>query len=239
MKDKDAWDLNMAVYAAMIDRMDWNIGRILTKIRKLGVEENTLVLFLSDNGGCAGKANYTPNIPPGPVESYRSVDPPWANASNTPFRKFKVWDHEGGISTPLIAYWPKVIKTGGQITHQIGHVIDIMATFVDIAGVEYPSSYDSREVLPFEGDSLLPILKGKRRNTPEAIFWQIRKDGGGRAVRKGKWKLVATNHKEPWELYDMEADRTELNNLAKKYPDKVKELTKLYDGWVKRCNLPS
>ena len=132
VKDKDSWDLTMAVYAAMIDRMDQNIGRVLQKVKELGKEENTLVLFLSDNGGCAGKANYTPDISPGPVESYRSVDPPWANASNTPFRKYKVWDHEGGICTPFIAYWPSVIKRKGEITKQVGHITDIMATFVDI-----------------------------------------------------------------------------------------------------------
>jgi len=239
VQDKDAWDLNMAVYAAMIDRMDQNIGRILAKIRERGEQDNTLVLFLSDNGGCAGKANYTPDIPPGPVESYRSVDPPWANASNTPFRKFKVWDHEGGISTPLIAYWPNVIKRGGQITYQVGHIIDIMATFVDIAGAEYPSSFNDREVLPAEGKSLLPILQGKRREEHEGLFWQINKNGGGRAVRTDKWKLVKVDPNKPWELYDMEADRTELNNLADKYPDKSRELSRLYDAWVKRCNLPA
>lgn len=239
VEDKNAWDLNMAVYAAMIDRMDRNIGRILAKIRELKKQDNTLVLFLSDNGGCAGKANYTPDIPPGPVESYRSVDPPWANASNTPFRKFKVWDHEGGISTPLIAYWPSVITKGGQITHQVGHIIDIMATFVDIATAQYPSSYNARDVLPMEGKSLLPIFQGKQRDGYDTLCWQIKKNGGGRAVRAGKWKLVTIDPKKPWELYDMQADRTELNNLADKYPDKARELSRLYEAWVERCNLPA
>ncbi len=146
IKDKDAWDLTMSVYAAMIDRVDQNIGRILAKIQKMDEEDNTLILFLSDNGGCAGEANYTPDIPAGPVESYRSVDPPWANASNTPFRKYKVWDHEGGICTPFIAYWPRVIKQAGKFTDQVGHIIDIMATFVDITGAAYPSSYKGRNV---------------------------------------------------------------------------------------------
>jgi len=237
--DKDAWDLNMAVYAAMIERMDWNVGRVLEKIRQLGVEDNTLVLFLSDNGGCAESANYTPNIPPGPVESYRSVGAPWANASNTPFRKYKVWDHEGGISTPLIAYWPKVIKARGAITHQIGHIIDIMPTLVDIAGAEYPSSYGSHEVLPTEGHSLLPIFQGKKRQEPEALFWQIQRGRLSRAVRAGRWKLVTTDPKKPWELYDMYADRTETTNLAEKYPDTVKKLARLYQAWVGRCHLPA
>ena len=228
----------MAVYAAMIDRMDRNIGRIGAKIKEMGVEDNTLVLFLSDNGGCAGKANYTPDIPPGPVESYRSVDPPWANASNTPFRKYKVWDHEGGISTPLIAYWPNVIKQGGAITHQMGHIIDIMATFVDVAGAGYPSSYAGHDVLPMEGKSLLPVLQGNRREDPEAIFWQINKNSGARAVRTPEWKLVTPGPGKPWELYDMEADRTELNNRADKYPGKARELANQYEAWVQRCNLP-
>lgn len=235
IQDKDAWDLNMAVYAAMIDRMDQNIGRVLNKIRQLGVEDNTLVLFLSDNGGCAGIANVTPDIPPGQVESYRSVDPPWANASNTPFRKYKVWDHEGGISTPLIAYWPKVIKKGGQMTHQVGHIIDIMATFVDMTGAEYPSAYNGTEVLPMEGRSLLPIFRGKESSERDPLFWQIRSNGGGRAVRAGKWKLVTADPDKPWELYDMHADRTELHDLADRYRDKAKELARLHDDWINRC----
>jgi len=236
--DKDAWDLTMAVYAAMIDRMDQNIGRLLAKIQEMGVEDNTLVLFLTDNGGCAGKANYTPNIPPGPVESYRSVDPPWANASNTPFRKYKVWDHEGGISTPLIARWPTVIKQRGGLTNQMGHIIDIMATFVDVAGARYPSSYEGRDVLPMEGRSLLPVFQGEQRRGHQAIFWQINRNSGARAVRTPQFKLVTPGPDQPWELYDMIADRTELRNLAGRYPDKAGELAGLYDNWVLRCNLP-
>ena len=160
--DKDAWDLKMAVYAAMIDRMDQNIGRVLNKLDELGETDNTVILFLSDNGGCAGQAHFTPTIPPGPLESYRSVDPPWANASNTPFRKYKAWDHEGGICTPFIAHWPGVIQNGGSLTHRMGHIIDIMATFVDITGAEYPSSYNDSRVLPMEGTSLLPAFEGKQ-----------------------------------------------------------------------------
>ena len=236
IKNKEAWDLKMAVYAAMIDRMDQNIGRILRKIRELGKEENTLFIFLSDNGGCAGEANYTPNIPPGPVESYRSVDAPWANASNTPFRKYKVWDHEGGICTPFIAYWPKVIENGGTITDQVGHIIDIMATFVEITGTNYPLSYNDRKVLPMEGKSLLPIFKGKKREGHEAQFWQSSREGH-RAVRSGKWKLVSPNSDAAWELYDIEADRVEIHNLAEKYPEKVQELEELYHNWASKVGI--
>jgi len=234
-EDKDTWDVKMAVYAAMIDRMDRNIGRILAKIRQLGREDNTLVLFLSDNGGCAENVHKTPDIRPGPMESYRTVDAPWANASNTPFRKYKRWDHEGGIATPLIAYWPKVIKQAAQITHQVGHIIDIMATCLNVAEAKYPSLYNSRNVLPLEGKSLLPVLQGKQRKGHDVLYWQF---GSCRAVRKGKWKLVAESN-GPWELYDMEADRTELHNLAEKYPNRAQEMAGLYDAWAGRCQAKS
>ena len=232
---KREMDLKMAVYAAMIDRMDRNIGRLLAKIKALGQEENTLVLFLADNGGCAENVNKTPKIPAGPVESYRTVDLPWANASNTPFRKFKRYDHEGGIATPLVAYWPAVIKKGGAITHQVGHIIDLMATCIDVGGAQYPKEFGGRTILPLEGKSLLPILEGKTREGHDAIFWQF---SSARAVRQGKWKLVVDG-KGPWELYDLEADRTELHNLADKHPDKVKELAALWDAWAKRCRAGS
>jgi len=231
--NKEEWDLKMAVYAAMIDRMDQNIGRLLNKIRELGKEDNTLVFFLSDNGGCEGEANYTPDIPPGPVESYRSVDAPWANASNTPFRKYKNWNHEGGICTPLIAYWPDVIQNGGKIAHQVGHIIDIMATFVDISGARYPTEFKGHEVWPMEGKSLLPILEGKNRTEPDKLFWQIAPERH-RAVRSGKWKLLSVSPQDPWELYDLERDRFEMYNLAEKYPDKVDLLAKSYADWEQK-----
>jgi arylsulfatase len=236
VKNKNAWDLKMAVYAAMIDRMDKNIGRVLKKIRELGKEENTLVLFLSDNGGCAGEANYTPDIPPGPVESYRSVDPPWANASNTPFRKYKVWDHEGGISTPLIAYWPRIIKQAGQLTHQTGHIVDMMATCMDVSGAEYPLEYKGQKILPTEGKSLLPLFQGREREGHEALYWQIAPDRD-RAVRKEDWKLVAKSPEAPWELYNLQNDRVEMHNLAQQYPEKVKELAEMYNAWSKKVGI--
>ena len=231
IEDKDAWDLKMAVYAAMIDRVDQNIGRLVAKLKQLGRFDNTLLLFLSDNGGCAESVNNTPKIAPGPVGSYRTVELSWANASNTPFRKFKRYDHEGGISTPLVVHWPAVIKKGGQFTDQVGHIIDVMATCVDIAGVEYPTSHNGRKVLPLEGKSLLPIFQGKTRECHEEIYWQF---GRCKAVRQGKWKLVSLDGK-PWELYDMETDRTELRNKAKSQPVKAKELAAKYDAWAKRC----
>ena len=237
-KKKELMDLKMAVYAAQIERMDWGIGKVLDKIKQIGAEENTLVLFLSDNGGCAeggpvGFDNRKNGLPPGGVDSYMSYGLSWANASNTPFRRYKHWVHEGGIATPLIAYWPAVIKKGNTITHQTGHIIDIMATCLDAAGIEYPKTYKGRELTRLEGKSLLAIFEGKKRRGHEVIYWEHE---GNRAVRQGKWKLVSA-HKGPWELYDLEADRTELDNLADKYPQKVEQLKELYESWVSRCGV--
>jgi len=235
-KKKELLDLKMAVYAAQIERMDYGIGQVLDKIKEIGAESNTLVLFLADNGGCAeggpvGFDNRKNGLPPGGVDSYMSYGLSWANASNTPFRRYKHWVHEGGIATPLIAHWPAAIKDAGSLVHQPGHIIDIMATCLDVAGIEYPKTYKGRELIPLEGKSLLPIFEGKKRQGHEAIYWEHE---GNRAVRQGKWKLVSV-HGKPWELYDLEADRTELNNLADKYPQKAEQLKALYRIWAKRC----
>ncbi|MHC4171780.1 MAG: arylsulfatase [Planctomycetota bacterium] len=237
-KNKELLDLKMAVYAAQIERMDYGIGKVLTKIREIGVQDNTLVMFLADNGGCAeggqvGFDHRKNGLPPGGVDSYMSYGLSWANASNTPFRRYKHWVHEGGIATPLIAYWPAVIKDGGSITHHVGHIIDIMATCLDVAGMEYPETYKGRELIGLEGKSLLPIFKGKKRHGHEVIYWEHE---GNRAVRQGKWKLVAA-HGKPWELYDLEADRTELNNLVDKQPEKAQQLKAMYESWARRCDV--
>jgi len=233
VKDKDAWDLRMAVYAAQIDRMDQGIGRILAEIQKTGRFENTLILFLADNGGCAEKIDRgAPGALPGTRESFLSYGPPWANASNTPFRLYKHWVHEGGISTPLIAHWPGVIKKSG-LTHEPGHLIDLMATCLDVARIRYPKTFQAREIVPLEGKSLVPILRGRSRISRDAIYWEHE---GNRAVREGKWKLVA-QHKRDWELYDLEADRSELNNLAPALPAKVKSLAAKYERWAARAGV--
>ena len=230
--DKDDRDLRMAVYAAQIDRMDQNIGRVLDKVKELGQEDNTLILFLADNGGCAEeKIRGETNVPAGPVDSFTSYGLPWANASNTPFRLYKHWVHEGGISTPLIAHWPSVIRKGGGITNQPGHLVDLMATCLDAGRTPYPKTYKGREVTPLEGKSLLPILQGRQRAGHEAIYWEHE---GNRAVRQGKWKLVS-RHPGNWELYDVAADRTEMRDLAGSNPAKAKELAAMYDAWAKRC----
>ena len=231
VEDKQAEDLNMAVYAAMVDRMDQNIGRILNKLKELKAEDNTLVMFLSDNGGCPYERNKTKDIPPGPAESYRTYDSPWANLSNTPFRLYKRFNHEGGNATPFIVRWPAVIKKVGTITHQIGHIIDVMATCIDIADTKYPSHHKGQKITKLEGKSLLPIFEGRKREGHDAIFWEFMRN---KAVRQGKWKLVTVGD-NPWELYNMETDRTELNDLSGKMPEKVEELARLYDAWVRRC----
>jgi arylsulfatase A-like enzyme len=237
-KDKELMDLKMAVYAAQIERMDRGIGRVLDKVRQLGKEDNTLVLFLADNGGCheggpRGFDNRGNGLPPGGVDSYMSYGQSWANASNTPFRRYKHWVHEGGISTPLVACWPGVGQNEGRITPEVGHIVDIMATCLDAAGIGYPTTHQGHAVTPLEGRSLLPVLTGGRRRGHPALYWEHE---GNRAVRQGKWKLVATAG-GPWELYDLEADRTELNNLAAAHPEKVAELAARYADWAERCGV--
>jgi arylsulfatase len=233
-KDRDRYDLLMSVYAAQIDRMDRNIGRILDKVKELGQEQNTLILFLADNGGCAEKIDRgEKGAPAGGSDSFLSYGPPWANASNTPFRLYKHWVHEGGISTPLIAYWPGRIAKPGSLTRQPGHLIDIMATCADVAGARYPATFQGRPVTPLEGRSLAPIFAGKQRAAHPYLCWEHE---GNRAVRQGDWKLVA-QFRKPWELYNLAHDRTELHDQAASNPAKVKELTAAYEAWAKRCGV--
>ena len=246
----------MAVYAAQIDRMDQGIGRILAKLREIRAQENTLILFLSDNGACkeesgpvrtwqslfvphttrdgrAMRAGNDPSVMPGPDDTYQSYGLPWANVSDTPFRLYKHWVHEGGIATPLVTCWPAMIKRRNRIIHQPGHVIDVMATCLEAAGMEYPEAYQGRPITPMSGKSLLPVFQGAEREPRRAIYWEHE---GNRAVRQGKWKLVS-QHPDAWELYDLEADRTEMSNLAGKHPGKVAELISMYEKWAQRCGV--
>jgi arylsulfatase len=230
-KEQDASDLSMAVYAAMIDRVDQCIGRVIAKLKQLGEQDNTLIMFLTDNGGCAETPDKTPDIPPGPVGGYRALGPAWANASNTPYRKYKSSDYEGGAHTPFIAYWPNVIKPGSR-TDQVGHIIDILPTLMEVGGASYPEKIGDRNILPIDGKSLLTVFKGKKRKPHDVLYWQFSK---AKAARKGKWKIVKFGDAD-WELYDIENDQTELNNLAAKHPEKKEELVKLYEDWTKRFN---
>ncbi|HWD91318.1 MAG TPA: arylsulfatase [Verrucomicrobiae bacterium] len=248
------WEANrMATYAAMVERLDTGVGKVLNALKEQNIETNTLVIFFSDNGACAeviqpgwydvpsrtrdgrpvtvGNGNHS--VFAGPDDVWQSYGVPWANVSDTPFLLYKHFTFEGGIASPLIARWPAVIKNTGTASAQVGHVTDIMATLVDIAGAKHPAKYEGQPIQPLEGSSLLPIFEGKNRPHPNPIFWEHE---GNRAVRLEQWKLVA-RHRQAWELYDVVADRTEQNNLADTHPDKVKEMSALYDAWAKRCNI--
>jgi arylsulfatase A-like enzyme len=172
---------------------------------------------------------------PGPDDTYIAYGKGWANVSNTPFREYKHWTHEGGISTPLIVHWPDGITRTqrNKLVPSPGHLIDLMATAVDLSGARYPTEREGNRIHPLEGISLKPVFTGRSLQRPRPIFWEHE---GNRAVRSGKWKLVAKEN-QPWELYDLDADRTELNNLATKYPDKVKELAAQWDAWAERANV--
>ncbi len=172
-------------------------------------------------------------VMPGPADTYIAYGRPWANASNTPFRLYKHWVHEGGIATPLIVHWPRRIKARSELRHQPGHLIDIMATCADVAGTEYPSSYNGHKIIPLEGKSLVPAFADNPIKR-EAIYWEHE---GNRAIRVGKWKLVAKGKKGPWELYDLDADRTETDNLAAVHPDRVKQMVAMWQHWAERANV--
>jgi arylsulfatase len=253
VEQKDWEDRRMAVYAAQVDRMDQGIGKIVATVRELGLEEDTLIMFLSDNGGCAeflaedgfvqnvlwpmrnGKqvrAGNFPGVMPGSEDTYMSYDLPWANASNTPFRLYKHWVHEGGIATPLVVSWPSVIKKR-RVVHEPTHVIDIMATLVDAAGVEYPQSFDGREITPLEGESFIPALRGKDWTREKPLYWEHE---GNCAIRQENWKLVR-KYPGDWELYNLEQDRTELVDLREKNKPKAEQLRKLHERWSERCDI--
>ncbi|MBN1125724.1 MAG: sulfatase-like hydrolase/transferase [Sedimentisphaerales bacterium] len=172
-------------------------------------------------------------VMPGPADTYIAYGKAWANASNTPFRLYKHWVHEGGISTPLIVHWPARIKDTGQLRSQPGHLIDIMATCVDVAAAEYPKEYKGNIIQPMEGRSLVPAFENRPIERPEGLFWEHE---GNRAVRKGDWKLVS-RYPGRWELYNLKEDRTEMHNLVEEHPKIVKELKNMYNAWAKRCNV--
>ncbi len=236
----------MAVYAAQIYRMDAGIGEVLQKLQSLGKEENTIVIFMSDNGASAeggiwGFDSRHNGLPAGGVDSYMSYGQSWANMSNTPFQYYKTWLHEGGISAPLIVKWPEVItkKRAGSIIKQTpalsGHVIDIMPTLCEIAGASYPIFYKGKKIIPLEGNSLLPIIKeDKKRDRLQPLYWAL---NGHKAMLMGNWKIVTAKMSAPWELYNIQNDRSELNNLAHKYPDKVKKMAAMWQTWANRVGV--
>ncbi len=225
----------MAVYAAMVDRLDQNIGRLMQYLELQGVADNTIIMFMSDNGGCPYAFNHTPDVPPGPREGYRTYDSEWANASNTPFRLYKQYSHEGGIATPFIVHWPAGISSAGRRTDQVGHLVDIMPTLVEVAGASYPAAHKGHDVLPMEGVSLLPVLRGEALENRPPIYWEFR---GNRAVREGPWKLVAERSKG-WELYNVEKDRTELEDLMHTEAERASKMATMYDAWAARTTAMS
>jgi len=235
---REQWDLKMAAYAAQVDRMDQNIGRLLRRLEQLGVADNTMVMFLSDNGGCAEdwiNSRNPEGVAPGARNCKLAYGPPWANVSDTPFRRYKRWVHEGGIATPLVVRWPDVVEPG-SVSRQMGHVVDLLPTFLEAAGASYPSTYDGEEVPPMQGESLLPVLRGREEPIHDTLFWEHE---GNRAVRKGDWKLVESSRfsEEEWELYNMADDRTETNDLADERPERVAELEEAYQNWADRSNV--
>jgi len=230
--NQDWEDLRMATYAAMVDRMDQNIGKVLQTIHDLGIEDNTVVIFLSDNGGCTEEPGGRDDTQqPGIVSTYTTVGPAWGWAQNTPFRRYKSWVNEGGISTPLIVRWPGHVQPG-SMTGQMGHIIDILPTCLELAGAKPLTEINGQKTKPLEGRSLASILRGEQRLQSEELCWEW---DGNCAIRHGQWKLVwdTLNPKQQWELYDLVADRTELHNLAAAKPNVVQDLAAAYTAWAK------
>jgi arylsulfatase len=175
-----------------------------------------------------------PSIMPGPEDTWQSVGANWAFLSSTPFRMYKGFEHQGGHAVPLIMHWPQVIHDGGQISDELCHVIDLLPTALDAAGVSYPETFDARRIDPVDGKSLLPLLKGEARDGHDTLYWGAI---NGKAIRQGPWKLVRARQ-NPWELYDMTADRTELNDLAAQHPEKVQQLEQQWEAWRDSVSLP-
>ena len=263
----------MEVYAAMLTSMDEGIGRIVASLKATGQLDNTVIIYLQDNGACAEtngrEGPFTPRaaqpslpplapdakqygflpaqtrdgwpvrsgygVMPGPADTYVAYGRDWANVSNTPFREYKHWVHEGGIATPLIVHWPAGLPAArrGQIESQPGQLTDLMATCVDVAGAKYPAEFAGQKIQPLEGVSLRAAMNGRPPAADRPLFWEHE---GNRAVRVGAWKLVA---KFPggWELYDLAADRTEQRDLAAQHPKRVREMAAQYDGWAKRVGV--
>lgn len=214
----------MAIHAAMVDRMDREIGRVLEQLRAMGQLDHTLVLFLSDNGGSAEMMvrgdGHDPHAAPGSAATYLSLGPGWSSVANTPFRRHKTWVHEGGISTPLVVHWPAGIKARGELRHTPGHVIDIVPTILELAQGKPPASRDTATAPAHPGRSLVPAF-AKDNSLHRDTLWFLHE--GNRALRVGDWKLVAAAN-QPWELYHLATDRAETRDLASKNPEKVRDL---------------
>jgi arylsulfatase len=265
------WEIRlMETYAAMVDRLDQGLGNVIGALEKRKFFDDTLIMFIADNGGCAEgmgrrkgiqyKDKDPDQLKPmkatdlqmdmipkrtregvvmkqgtevmtGGADTYHGYGLSWANASNTPFRQYKHWVHEGGISSPLVAHWPNGIdeKLNGKMDSQPAHLIDLMATCVDLGNATYPKKVDGRSIVPLQGVSIAPAFSGKKFKRENPIFWEHE---GNRAIRMGKWKLVAKGARGAWELYDLEKDRTELNDLSEKHAGRAEEMAGLWEGWA-------
>lgn len=240
------WEVEkMEVYAAMVDRMDQSIGRLMKTLKETGIDDNTLIVFFSDNGGCASDITpdaekygeyraYNKGKTAGAKDSYILCGAGWATAQSSPFRRYKTWTYEGGITTPMIVRWKGKIKPN-SMTNEIGHLIDLLPTFMEATGATYPAEFNGNKTLPLEGTSLMSVLKGKKHSKERELGWFLY---GSRAYRVGKWKLVWGVTAKKWELYDMEADRTEVNDLSAKYPEMVKKLSESWQNWAERSEVP-
>ena len=269
-KNKE-WEIRlMEAYAAMVDRLDQGLGKVIGALEKRKMLDNTLIMFIADNGGCAegmGRKEgiqYKDSDPDilrpmkatdlqidmipkrtrdgvvmkqgtevmtGGADTYHGYGKAWANVSNTPFREYKHWVHEGGISTPLVAHWPRGIakKLNGKFEHQPTHLIDLMATCVDLAKADYPKEVKGQKIVPMQGVSLKPAFSGKTIKREDPIFWEHE---GNRAIRIGKWKLVAKGANGAWQLYDLDEDRSELNDLSEKHPQRAKDMADQWEAWA-------
>ena len=238
---KALWVKRMAVYAAQIDCMDQGIGRITESLYKNDLADNTMIIFLADNGGCAEpiQRNQVALDKLGSDESFESYYTPWANVSNTPFRLYKTRLHEGGIHTPFIVSWPgHTAQNGSIINNSPAHLIDLMPTFLEAAGAKYPSTYKEQNIHKLNGLSLLSVFKGNTLSD-RTLYWEHE---GNKAIRVKDWKLVSKStdkipYAGPWELYNLATDKTELKNLASKHPEKVRELDAIWNKWASENNV--
>lgn len=251
----------MAVYAAQVASIDKSTGRLLEVLERSGQLENTLVIFVSDNGaahdgslvpvdrmlgfapgskmnaswrlnGEVMKSGSNEGNMPGPSDSFAAYGPAWALTSNAPLRDMKLTTYEGGIRTPMIAHWPKGIRGRNKIVDTVGHVFDLMPTFLELAQTDYPHEVGDRRPLPLDGQSLAPLFRGKSVKDPDYLAWLVYKH---RAYREGPWKIVSQEGDKRWQLYNMVDDGTETRDLAAEYPERVERMEKRWEDWLKSC----
>ncbi len=225
VEERDWESDRMAAFAGMVDCLDREIGRLVDHLQSKNQFENTLFIFVSDNGACPFDRTKGKEFPPYDSRSYWTYDTGWAHVGNTPFRYYKQNNYEGGIASPAIIHWPSGLKqSAGSIDKTPSHLVDIMATCLDVSGGKYPKEIDGREVEPLVGRSLLPLIQGQRSQPHPYLYFHF---GSNRAVRSGEWKVVSLRS-GPWELYNLSEDRNELHDVAGEFPDKVKELSAIW-----------